>query len=103
MGRLGAPFSTSSTQLEVVTDTDREGTTIGARRCISRLSVANNAWNTEIIYSCRVRVVYIYVLIATEEARALAQIVDRAHGEAIGFTRRRCINTPCVSLVHTAL
>ena len=45
----------------------------------------------------------IHVLIATEDAGALAEVVDRAYGKAISFTPRRAKDAAPMCLGHTAL
>ena len=86
MGRLGAPFSTYPFQLKIVTDTNRVGST--ATCCIARSSIADSS-GAEVIRNPSVRIAHVHMLIATENARALAQIMNCANGKAIGLARAR--------------
>src|SRR5215217_8202715 len=99
MGRLSAPFLTTKYQLKVVTNTNRVGRT--ATRCIIRRS--KTCSSTQIIHGGTVRVIHIHVLITTEDASALAQVVNRTDGKAIRITRSRGIDPACVGLGHTTL
>ena len=94
MGRRSAPFSTDLTRLKVVANTNRIGSTIA--------SGVN--WSKSIEILTTIRISHIYMLISTEDARALAQAVDRAHRKAVGFTCScRGIETSCMSFGHPAL
>src|SRR5687768_11176044 len=100
MGRRSAPFSTFENQLKVVTDTDRVSRATAGR--IGRLDVANRT-GAEVIGCRTVRIGHINVLVATENARALAQIMDCANGKAVRLARRGSVDTAGVSFGHTAL
>src|SRR5437868_237248 len=67
-------------------------------RCIIRRNI-----RIKIICARTVRIGDIYVLITTENTGALAQIVNRADGEALGFTCRRCVDAARMRMGHTPL
>src|SRR6185437_1261080 len=100
IGRRGAPFPTNGlyklTRLKVVTDTNRVGGTI--TRCIGRCNII-----AFVICQCTVGVIHVYVLIAAEKARTLAQIMDRTYREAVNLPSLCVINATGRSGGHTAL
>src|SRR5437868_15468332 len=57
----------------------------------------------KIICARTVRIGDIYVLITAENAGALAQIVNRADGEALGFACRRSVDAARFRVGHTPM
>src|SRR5687768_15278420 len=79
-----------------------EGAAIGTAGRVARSSITHGS-GSKVVYSRAIRIGDIDMLIATEQAGALAQVMNGTNREAVGLASGCSIHTASVCLGHTAL